>query len=82
MVGFVDFETSDGSSPGLFNSPCVNCKMYIKPVKTVVVPVRIRIENLLNRRQKRYSSIQLVRFRLKRSKREKNVGTVNFQSEV
>jgi hypothetical protein len=49
----------------------MKCKLYIKRVKTVVVPVQIRIGNLLNRNQKRYNSIQLVRFFLKRLKREK-----------
>jgi len=46
-------------------------RVYIKPVNMVVVPVQFRIENLLNTSQKRYPSIQLVRFRLKRLKRKK-----------
>ena len=67
----VDFEILEGSSRGLFNSPRVNYKLYIKPVNTVVVPVHTRIGNLLNTSQKLYHHFQLVRFRLKRLKRKK-----------
>ena len=56
--------------------------MYIKPVNTVVVPVQIRIENMLNTSQKRYLAIQLVLFRLKRLIREKMGGKSVFKPRL
>jgi hypothetical protein len=58
----------------------VNRQVKEKPVNTVVVPVQIRIENLKYTSQKRYRSLQLVRFRLERLKEK--VGAVNFQTGI